>query len=117
MTRIASIVLMLAVAIGAISDPTRTLAQQQSRPAPRGILFLGRVESVDPGRKVVTVKHPKIPGYADTGTGEYSTDTDDDLKRLQPGDDIRATVYPNDLTLHKIQIAYRRPAGKGKMPE
>ena len=91
------------------------LQAQQPRPAPRSIAFFGRVEAVDSDRKVVTVKHGNIPGYMDSGTTEYSTDEEAVLKRLQPGDDIRATVYPNDLTLHHIQIVYRSPGAKGKV--
>jgi Cu/Ag efflux protein CusF len=86
---------------------------QPPRPAPRRIAFFGRVEAVDSDRKIVSVKHGKIPGYEDAATTEYSTEEEAVLKRLQPGDDIRATVYPNDLTLHRIQIVYR-PGAKGK---
>jgi Cu/Ag efflux protein CusF len=81
------------------------LAQPSSS---RSIVFFGRVEAVDSERKVVTVKHGKIPDYMDAATNEYSTEEDAVLKRLQPGDDIRATVHPNDLTLHQVQVVYRR---------
>jgi Cu/Ag efflux protein CusF len=101
------------LAIGILFAPTLVQAQQP-RPAPRSIAFFGRVEAVDSDRKIVTVKHGSIPGYMDSGTTEYSTEEEAVLKRLQPGDDIRATVYPNDLTLHHIQIVYRSPGAKGK---
>jgi Cu/Ag efflux protein CusF len=80
-------------------------------------VFFGRVEVVDSERKIVTVKHGKIPDYMDAATTEYSTEEDAILKRLQPGDDIRATVHPNDLTLHQVQVVYRRsgaPKSLGK---
>ena len=73
----------------------------------RSITFFGRVETVDLDRKIIVVKHGKIPGYADSGATEHSTEGDAVLKRLLSGDNIRATVYPNDLTLHRIQIVYR----------
>ena len=101
------------VAFGILFAPNLVQAQPP-RPAPRSIAFFGRVEAVDSDRKVVTVKHGNIPGYMDSGTTEYSTDEEAVLKRLQPRDDIRATVYPNDLTLHHIQIVYRSPGAKGK---
>lgn len=91
------------LAIGAL---TPSLSAQPS--SPRNIVFFGRVETVDSERKVVTVKHGKIPDYMDAATTEYSTEEDAVLKRLQPGDDIRATVHPNDLTLHQVQVVYRR---------
>lgn len=90
------------------------LQAQPTRPAPRSLAFFGRVQVVDSDRKVVTVKHGKIPGYMDSATTEHSTEEEAVLKRLQPGDYIRATVYPNDLTLHRIRIVYRSPGAKGK---
>jgi hypothetical protein len=96
-----------------LNSPTFIRAQQP-RPAPHGIAFFGRVEAVDFAKKVISVKHGKIPGYADSATAEYSTEAEADLKRLQPGDDIRAAVYPNDMTLYRIQIVYRRPGTKGR---
>jgi Cu/Ag efflux protein CusF len=110
--RIPSLVPPVILAIGILFAATLVQAQQ-SRPSPRSMAFFGRVEVVDSDRKIVTVKHGKIPGYMDSGTTEYSTEEEAVLKRLQPGDDIRATVYPNDLTLHRIQIVYR-PGAKGK---
>jgi hypothetical protein len=80
--------------------------------SPRSITFFGRVEAVDSDRKLVIVKHGKIPGYMDSGTTEYSTEEEAVLKRLHPRDDIRAVVYPNDLTLYRIQIVYRPPGPK-----
>jgi Cu/Ag efflux protein CusF len=101
------------LALGILFAPALVQAQQP-RPAPRSIAFFGRIEAVDSDRKVVTVKHGKIPGYMDSATTEYSTEEKGVLKRLLPGDDIRATVYPDDLTLYHIQIVYRSPGAKGK---
>jgi Cu/Ag efflux protein CusF len=101
------------LAIGILFAPTLVQAQQP-RPAPRSIAFFGRVEAVDSDRKIVTVKHGNVPGYVESGTTEYSTEGEVVLKRLRPGDNIRATVYPNDLTLHRIQIVYRSAGAKGK---
>ena len=78
------------------------------RAEPKSIAFFGRVESIDAGRKIVVVKHGKIAGYTESGTTEYSVDEESSLHRLRPGDDIGATVYPNDLTLHQIRVIYRR---------
>ena len=74
------------------------------------IQFLGEVQSVDAAHHTAKVKHIAIPGYADQGTSEYSVDNEVVLKNLGPGDDIRATVYANDHTLHNIRVVYRRRA-------
>jgi len=90
------------------------LRAEQQKPKPNGIALFGRVESIDSARKVVTVKHGKITGYADSGTTEHPVDGEPAAIHLQPGDDIRATVYPNDLTLHDIHVVYRRAGRKNK---
>jgi Cu/Ag efflux protein CusF len=99
-------------ACGAAFVPPPMRAQEQTKP--KSIAFFGRVESIDSERKIVTVKHGKIAGYMDSAATEHSIDEEAALKRLRPGDDIRATVYPNDLTLHHVQIVYRSAGEKGK---
>jgi Cu/Ag efflux protein CusF len=111
--RVPSLVPTVNLAIG-ILFTAALLQAQPTRPAPRSLAFFGRVQIIDSDRKVITVKHGKIPGYMDSATTEHSTEGEDILKRLQPGDYIRATVYPNDLTLHRIRIVYRSPGAKGK---
>ena len=95
-----------------LSVPCVVQAQQPA--VSRSIAFFGRVEAVDVVKKVVLVKHGKIPGYLDSGTTEHPTEEPAMLNRLRPGDDIRATVYANDLTLRHIQIVYRRSEANGK---
>ncbi len=74
----------------------------------RGLRFLGRLEAVDLTHKTLIVKHGNIQGYAERGMGNYRVDDEAILGRLRPGDDISATVFPNDQTLHKIRVVYRR---------
>lgn len=85
------------------------VSAEDSRPK-TGIQFLGEVQSVDAAHRTAAVKHVEIPGYASEGTLDYSIDDEAVLKRLRPGDDIRATVYPGDRTLHNIRVVYRRRA-------
>jgi len=101
------------LAIGILITPALIQAQPP-RAAPRNIAFFGRVEAVDSMRKAVTVRHGKIPDYMNSAITEYSIPEEAVLKRLKPGDDIRATVHPNDLTLYHVQIVYRRTETKGQ---
>jgi hypothetical protein len=78
---------------------------------PKSLAFFGRVESVDSEKKIITVKHGKIAGYIDSGT-DFSVDEAGVLNQLRPADNIRATVYPNDLTLHQIHVVYRSAGDK-----
>lgn len=82
------------------------VSAEDSRPK-TGIQFVGEVQSVDAAHRTAMVKHVEIPRYAAQGTSEYSVDNETALKQLRPGDDIRATVYPNDRTLHNIRVVYR----------
>jgi hypothetical protein len=74
----------------------------------RGLRFLGRLEAINSTRKTLIVRHGYIQGYAERGIGEYKVDNEAVLGRLRRGDDISATVFPNDQTLYKIHVVYRR---------
>jgi Cu/Ag efflux protein CusF len=102
--RILNSVAAIVLALG-VEFPSLTGAQPR-QPAPWNITFFGRVEAVNSESKVVTVKHGAIAGYMDSATTEFSTKEGALLIQLHPGDDIRATVHPNDLTLYHIQIVY-----------
>ena len=78
----------------------------------RGLRFLGRLESINSAHKTLIVKHGHIQGYAERGIGVYKVDDETVLGRLRPGDDISATVFPNDQTLYKIHVVYRRAPRK-----
>ena len=93
-----------------IALPPLSMAAHEAKA--KSLAFFGRVESVDSERKIVTVKHGKIAGYMDSATTDFSVDEPGVLNRLRPADDIRATVYPNDLTLHQIHIVYRSTGDK-----
>ena len=110
MTRMARVAIRRAVdflamaALLNISMMGLLMAQQrESKP----IVLFGRVEGVSPEKKMISVKHGKITGYMDSGTTLHPVDQESVLERLRVGDDIRATVYANDLTLHNIRIVYR----------
>jgi Copper binding periplasmic protein CusF len=82
---------------------------EESRPK-TGIQFLGEVQSLDAAHHMARIKHVDIPGYEAQGTSDYYVDNKAVLNRLHPGDDIRATVYPNDRTLYNLRVVYRRRA-------
>ena len=81
-----------------------SLPAQPKNSAAKGIQFLGQIQAVDLLHKKATVKHGAFPGFVDQGVDDYSVDNETILKQLQSGDDIRATVYPNDNTLYGIRI-------------
>jgi Cu/Ag efflux protein CusF len=81
--------------------------------AARSIAFFGRVEAVRLESKILIVKHGRIPGYMESATTEHFAEGEAILKGLRPGDNISATVHPNDLTLYHLQLVFRPTRSKG----
>jgi hypothetical protein len=84
------------------------LGAQDQQGSTAEIHFLGHVQSVNPERETVKVKHGPIPGHSGRGVDEYSVANDSVRKQLQPGDDISASVYSKERTLYNVRIVYRR---------
>jgi Cu/Ag efflux protein CusF len=91
-----------------------TASAQQKQSKKQAIKFFGRVEAVDAAKKTVTVKHGKIPGYMDAMTMDYSVEEEGVLKALHAGDDFRAIVSPDDLTLHQVKVVGRDSGKRAK---
>jgi Cu/Ag efflux protein CusF len=47
-------------------------------------------------------------------TMDYKVDDPAILKKVKAGDQIMATVYDGDLTLHKVQVMSKAGASKSK---
>lgn len=75
------------------------------RPKPAGRPFAGRVQEVSQTTGRLTVNHGKVEGWMDAMTMAYPVDNPDMLKNIKAGDQISATVYPGDLTLHDVKVA------------
>jgi protein SCO1 len=65
--------------------------------------FHGKVESVSSDG--LTVSGDKVEGWMDAMTMKYKVDDPKVLKTVKAGDEITATVYEGDLSLHKVQVA------------
>ncbi|HXJ42461.1 MAG TPA: copper-binding protein [Bryobacteraceae bacterium] len=72
----------------------------QKKPLP----FWGRVEGIDLKMSTVAIRHGDIPGFMPAMTMDYPIDDRSMLRRLSPGDEIRATVYVGDPTLHDVHV-------------
>jgi Cu/Ag efflux protein CusF len=72
------------------------------KPAPKSYVFKGKVESV--GQKGLMVANEKIEGWMDAMTMMYAVDKPEVLKKVKAGDQIKATVYDGDYTLHDVQV-------------
>ncbi len=89
-----------AVACMALVITVPSFAQAQGEK--KAYTFHGKVEKVsDDG---LTVNGEKVEGWMDAMTMKYKVDNKKVLKTVKPGDEITATVYEGDLSLHKVQV-------------
>jgi Cu/Ag efflux protein CusF len=73
--------------------------------------FHGKVTAVT--EKGLTVNGEKVEGWMDAMTMTYPVDKPEALKMVKVGDQIMATVYEGDMTLHNVMTM---PPGKATMP-
>jgi Cu/Ag efflux protein CusF len=72
--------------------------------ATKSYTFHGKVESVDDKSSSMRVSGEKVEGWMAAMTMDYKIDDPSVLKKVKPGDQIMATVYAGDYTLHKVQV-------------
>ena len=66
--------------------------------------FHGKVEAVNKDAKDLTVSGERVEGWMDAMTMNYKVDDPSILDKVKPGDQITATVYDGDYSLHKVQV-------------
>ncbi|MEO8050110.1 MAG: multicopper oxidase domain-containing protein [Acidobacteriota bacterium] len=71
---------------------------------PAGYSLLGRVQAVSEGTGRITVNHGAVEGWMGPMTMAYPVDNPDSLKGIKAGDQISATVYDGDFTLHDVKV-------------
>jgi Cu/Ag efflux protein CusF len=72
--------------------------------AKKSYTFHGKVEAVDDKSSSLRVNGEKVEGWMSAMTMDYKVDDPSVLKKLKAGDEIMATVYDGDYTLHKVQV-------------
>jgi Cu/Ag efflux protein CusF len=75
----------------------------QATTAKKSFHFHGKVESVSADG--LSVSGDKVEGWMDAMTMKYKVDDPKILKTVKAGDEITATVYEGDFSLHKVQVA------------
>jgi Cu/Ag efflux protein CusF len=69
-----------------------------------GLAFAGRVQTVSDGLGRLTVNHGNIEGWMGAMTMAYPVDDPEVLKNIKAGDEISATVFEGDFTLHDVTV-------------
>ena len=95
-------------------DEIMRLVQQNAQQAPEekkpaGLILVGKVEAVSESTGKLTVNHGNVEGWMGAMTMAYRVDKPEILKRLKVGDQIKATVYKGDFSLHDVEVV---PAAK-----
>jgi Cu/Ag efflux protein CusF len=75
----------------------------QTAPAKKSFQFHGKVTAVSSDG--LTIDGDKVEGWMEKMTMKYKVDDPKVLKTVKTGDEINATVYEGDLTLHKVAVA------------
>jgi Cu/Ag efflux protein CusF len=83
-------------------------------PGRKTYTFHGKVEAVDDSGKTLKVNGEKVEGWMDAMTMNYKVDDLEVLKKVKAGDQISATVYDGDYTLHKVQVMPKASDSKAK---
>ncbi|MGE0161314.1 MAG: copper-binding protein [Gemmatimonadales bacterium] len=69
------------------------------------LAFTGSVEAVDTVAGTVTVRNDDVPGWMSPMSMTYRLDPPEPLRSLEPGDQVRATVYTGDFTtLYGVEV-------------
>jgi Cu/Ag efflux protein CusF len=77
-----------------------SFAQDKAKEKAKPLTFHGKVEAVTD--KGLTINGEKVEGWMDAMTMTYPVDRPDVLKMVKVGDQIMATVYEGDMTLHNV---------------
>lgn len=103
LSRLCGVILLMAV-----------VCPGQTAPGKKAHTFHGKVEAVNVNANTVTVNGEKVAGWMDAMTMGYKVDDPAVLRKIKAGDQITATVYEGDMTLHKLQVVQNGGDSKSK---
>ena len=89
-----------------------SFAQDKTKGKAKSYTFHGKVEAITD--KGLTVNGEKVEGWMDAMKMTYPVDKPDVLKMVKVGDNIMATVYDGDMTLHNVMTMPADKSGKQK---
>ena len=89
-----------------------SFAQDKAKGKAKSYTFHGKVEAITD--KGLTVNGEKVEGWMDAMKMTYPVDKPDVLKMVKVGDNIMATVYDGDMTLHNVMTMPAAKSAKKK---
>ncbi len=97
-----------AITIFAATLVMAALCLAQTSSGKKSFTFHGKVEKVNTAAGSLTIDGEKVDGWMDAMTMDYKVDDPAVLKKVKAGDQITATVYEGDMSLHKVQVAPKK---------
>ncbi len=107
-----SAVLALASLLAASSVAQDKTKMKEKDKAAKSYAFHGKVEGITD--KGLTVNGEKVEGWMEAMKMTYPVDKPEVLKTVKVGDNIMATVYDGDMTLHNVMTMPPDKSGKQK---
>ena len=89
-----------------------SFAQDKAKGKAKSYTFHGKVEGITD--KGLTVNGEKVEGWMEAMKMTYPVDKPEVLKMVKVGDNIMATVYEGDMTLHNVMTMPADKSGKQK---
>ena len=106
----AAIALVCLLAGSAIAQDKMKMKDKDK--AAKSYTFHGKVEGITD--KGLTVHGEKVEGWMEAMKMTYPVDKPEVLKMVKVGDNIMATVYEGDMTLHNVMTMPADKSGKQK---
>lgn len=78
----------------------------------RSYIFHGKVESLNAAEASLRVNGDKVEGWMDAMTMNYKVDDPAVFDKVKVGDSITATVYDQDMVLHKVRVVAQGSTNK-----
>lgn len=89
-----------------------SFAQDKAKGKAKSYTFHAKVEAITD--KGLTVNGEKVEGWMEAMKMTYPVDKPEVLKMVKVGDNIMATVYEGDMTLHNVMTMPADKSGKQK---
>jgi len=89
-----------------------SFAQDKGKGKAKSYTFHGKVEAITD--KGLTVNGEKVEGWMEAMKMTYPVDKPEVLKMVKVGDNIMATVFDGDMTLHNVMTMPADKSGKQK---
>ena len=110
---ITATILALACLTGsALAQDKMKMKDKDKAKATKSYTFHGKVEAITD--KGLTVNGEKVEGWMEAMKMTYPVDKPEVLKMVKVGDNIMATVYDNDMTLHNVMTMPAEKSGQQK---